>query len=522
MQRFDLMSRENRRNWICDLCTGNKKKRTRKDNATTSTPIRVGPKSTAIMLSKAQAKPKSQNALPKVITKPKPKVVKAPVKLNVSVSDKEDNSFLSLDTDLRTSFPDASKSGYLARSLPDLSTVCTNTENEELKNEVDSLKAELCSAHTEIENLLMEKSSLEKLLCDQQKTIIQLKTICTGSPIRRNTSISSTPKMTLTSKQLKQINPISSQSNRVSVPTTTYPAPKKNSSGCVENAEVCLEDSTHQPQRHTTSPEVQHPLDISSKLNDFRPNTIWILGTQQCVGLSSELARSRDLKGFRKYSVTAITKPFASAEETLKSFCNVRFGTMDKIVICVGENDSNPLKLGSELSAFLKKHNKHTILVMKILDNKYLNVNKLNRDVELMCKNFDNCYYVNVNINNNRKNALSTTCSKLNFLINSIDYDNTFLKQSQLIKCNNRHLQSVNFNHDYTHTNKLQNLSRQTNCNRVSSQQISLKSKPRQSCIRDYFPLDVKTNVKPIQKTLLDYFEKIDHISNNGTKCFRR
>ncbi|CAG5054648.1 unnamed protein product [Parnassius apollo] len=45
----------------------------------------------------------------------------------------------------------------------------------------------------------------------------------------------------------------------------------------------------------------------------------------------------------------------------------------DWLALCLGSNDSNPIKIGVELSSLLKRQNKAKILVTSVIENPYLN-----------------------------------------------------------------------------------------------------------------------------------------------------
>ncbi|WP_337241651.1 hypothetical protein, partial [Proteus faecis] len=78
-------------------------------------------------------------------------------------------------------------------------------------------------------------------------------------------------------------------------------------------------------------------------------NHIQIIGTQQLVGLAAELIKSRFKTPYEKYSVSAFTKPQALSEEISKACDNLKLKDNDKLVICLGENDNNPVKIISHL-----------------------------------------------------------------------------------------------------------------------------------------------------------------------------
>ncbi|CAG4975697.1 unnamed protein product [Parnassius apollo] len=68
----------------------------------------------------------------------------------------------------------------------------------------------------------------------------------------------------------------------------------------------------------------------NKKNNAFTKQNIFIMGTQQCIGLAAELTKSRMNSRYEDYQVTAFIKPFASTEEVLKICTNLKVDTYDK------------------------------------------------------------------------------------------------------------------------------------------------------------------------------------------------
>lgn len=81
---------------------------------------------------------------------------------------------------------ETSNSEYLAKSLPDISTIALEDDIIDLREEIKSLKIQLESAHIEIENLSVENNSLKNLSSEQQNIISYYKKIYSGSPEIKN------------------------------------------------------------------------------------------------------------------------------------------------------------------------------------------------------------------------------------------------------------------------------------------------------------------------------------------------
>lgn len=201
-----------------------------------------------------------------------------------------------------------------------------------------------------------------------------------------------------------------------------------------------------------------------------------IFGTQQCVGLAAKLLKTRLYTNYEKYRITAVTKPFASSEEVFKCCENLNLNKDDKLVIGVGENDTNPFKLLIELSATLKRLYEVTVIVLRINYNKSLNVSMLNNNVKLVCNNFPNCYFIDYFGSSYNKNKY-IICQKINYIIDSIDYDTKYLS---LKNNKNSTLHTIEIKND-----TLGNLT--------------------------------KNNSRYTQRTILDYFKKINIQTPNCT-----
>lgn len=72
-------------------------------------------------------------------------------------------------------------SEYSSKSLPQsLSTGLNYQDFERLNEEIEQLKIQLNTANNEIDNLVMENSTLKKQTLEQKNTIEQLKNLCSG------------------------------------------------------------------------------------------------------------------------------------------------------------------------------------------------------------------------------------------------------------------------------------------------------------------------------------------------------
>lgn len=288
------------------------------------------------------------------------------------------------------------------RSLPDPSTRDYDDEYDKLKSKIEELTSKLESAHTEIENLHMENNTLQRKIHEQENRIQQLTKICSPIPS--------------TKKRKSKLNESSLRRQNKSLDESIMQTGDFQENLMQKNKEKTEEISLKQ---NIMSPK------INSVPNDV--NKIHIFGGQQCVGLASALIRSRLNSRHEKYCVTAMTKPNASTEEILSGCENIVFSPKDKIVVNVGENDCNPTRITSELSAFLKKNKDSNVIVMNVVKNKFLNEKLLNNNIRLICNNFNNCNFIEFD---DAKRHIDI-CTKLNYIIDCLDYNEKFLSYNK-------------------------------------------------------------------------------------------
>lgn len=188
-RRFRLMLKEDREKWICNPCLNKKKKKVLHSKPTCSGSNT--PKLTTIMKSPTNAT-KTKNMLhtdkiteksritsisssfENITTRQKGKHNKQPLNISSAASEENDNSFLSIDSTFR-------------RSLPDLSII-NKDELIDLKQKIEELSLQLESAHMEIENLILEKGSLENKIALQDRKIDHLLQICSNVPAEVSTT----------------------------------------------------------------------------------------------------------------------------------------------------------------------------------------------------------------------------------------------------------------------------------------------------------------------------------------------
>lgn len=283
-------------------------------------------------------------------------------------------------------------------SLTDVSTNCDEQEIiKGLKEEINTLKMELESAHNEIDKLNIDINVLETQSKEYKQQIDRFKTILT-SPLKKNT----------TQKKVKE--KLIQLENNIQ---------KSNKQGENSKQKSNKQDETLVTELQKT--KTQHK-------NNFKKITqdkIVIYGGQTCRNLASKIIKSREFgkKQQKKYYVTSTIKPNATTEEILKHIKQEDFGMNDYIILGIGENDKNPTKTLVDLSVTLDKLVKHKVFVLSVYRNKFLNEIKLNSSLKLLCSQFANCVFIDF-INERMYDKLHDT---INFNIDLLEYNNIYL-----------------------------------------------------------------------------------------------
>lgn len=372
-----------------------------------------------------------------------------------SMSDLEDNmSLTSLSGELNSSCPNI--------YIPQL---------DEYKRTILDLETKLESADNEIESLLLENGSLKEKVSNQGRKITQLMQIC-GSTAKRSESLSK--RRSLCKEQLNYSQMETSQSfrelqteqiqiyksNSTQTDNTQLNGPirqhslldllekiSKIHSELADSEKLILtltrqiEEMSHtfkleeRTTIETKAPHTlgklfnAHPFQTTNIKNTPKNRKILIYGSQKCVGLATGLLQSRENSKYEKYEIFSETKPYADAFEILKSLKKMDIGKNDKVILGIGENDSNPKLFLSQLRCLFDRYKDVTILVLNVSENRYLNVNMLNREIQNICTMFNNVYYTHC-----KYYSLNRVYYSINNIIDTLDYDRKYLDVKQLKK----------------------------------------------------------------------------------------
>lgn len=211
------------------------------------------------------------------------------------------------------------------------------------------------------------------------------------------------------------------------------PAPKnKTANEAIQNVpEICVIHALD----NVTTPHLDNDC-VAEEIIRMRDPKILIIGDQTCKNLGTQLINQRHkYKNVKEYTILNCCYPNAPADHILKN-CNLNEQELrdhDWVVLSVGSNDTNPTKLCIELTAILKTLSKPNVLLMEIVNNPYLNEDKLNHDFKKIANNFPNCKFLSVSTqsNNNYSKRPTTNVKRLvtiiNNVINNQDYNKCFI-----------------------------------------------------------------------------------------------
>lgn len=145
--------------------------------------------------------------------------------------------------------------------------------------------------------------------------------------------------------------------------------------------------------------------------------------------MSKALEKLRLHSPYEEYQIISILKPYALSDEILKSLQLFNITSDDRVLLCVGEHDRNPMRVIIELSATLKSFTVCPIVIMSVVINNFLNVSKLNAKIRLIADYFDNVHFVQCENNYvSRKANAWEFYDKINRCLDQLDYDSKYLK----------------------------------------------------------------------------------------------
>lgn len=176
---------------------------------------------------------------------------------------------------------------------------------------------------------------------------------------------------------------------------------------------------------------MEAPINLKNSSTNPKQKKIVIVGGRQCIGLAAGLQHSRLKNKFNdQYAITSFIKPDAPTEEILKVCKIYEFNDDDKVILCVGQHDTNPTKMLIELSSTLKSLDRYSTLVLEPSDSDFFREEKLKYELNLICEKFPNCKFIQTRSNEENKfhhDLTNQLYKRLNSEINQIDYNKKFL-----------------------------------------------------------------------------------------------
>ncbi|CAG5036509.1 unnamed protein product [Parnassius apollo] len=243
----------------------------------------------------------------------------------------------------------SSDSEYDIKSLPDISTPF-NFELEIIKEELERTKSILASANLEIENLLLENSSLKKKNMEYEKTISQL--TCNNLFYGSQKSVSSVQKRKNRRSSILSID--SSKENEQDMLITTKTKLLNGQTDSQLSFHKCPLDGTTETteSKQPVKQFKEQKMETQSTHTTLEQKKIYILGDEQATGLATKLLMDREIRGDNNYKIMSFVKPQSLCADSLDYFNHIikNLNHDDKIVIVTGANDSNPIKLLNDLS----------------------------------------------------------------------------------------------------------------------------------------------------------------------------
>lgn len=345
---------------------------------------------------------------------------------------------------------------YLTRSIDLSSHLQTNIE-EELRSEISKLKSSLSSTQNELDNIILENLELKKKLSQLNQEVTILKNLCTSpvTSIKKKKRLNKkervrrrlTESFLNTSENADIISPVENLTTSNSI--QSVPILSEESNVCTNSLQknngrnvVCKKIDFSNSESSTTKDNVE-VLNLKDKkinkkpyyqnLNYAETNTqhrLFIFGGKQCSTLSENLIKSRRHNPYVRYKISSFIKPYAETEDILRCCALYDITSEDRVILCVGEHDSNPTKVMIELSSILKSLYMCPVLILKVFNNKFLNEIKLNNMLKSICNQFSHCKFVDDSIDfiiGSHKYYIQHVCKGINSALDKIDYDLKFL-----------------------------------------------------------------------------------------------
>ncbi|KAH9628685.1 hypothetical protein HF086_005832 [Spodoptera exigua] len=418
-QAYRLMNKESKNKWRCKACT-------RKKTVNSAEPSNI--------------------TVRKTPTYPTSHTEKTCIQANTKQSSPDQDSHILTDYD--TSYEIEATPSKLSRTVDGTTTNISSIPD--MQDTIAQLTMKLESSENELETTILKNNDLRKQINKLSQEINLLKSLCSSSTSKKKSSPLCNEKKKRHSRLSQIVSstplhhpPLSSPRITTNVKCHTnvvYLHLLQNISALQRELQVAeneiktlnIQKQTLQESLMTTpKPQQISPAKIDTTIRtssntQIFEKTIRIFGAQQCVGLAAALTISRKKTQYEKYGVLAHTMPNAQSDTITKSCINTHLQLGDKIVISLGENDDNVGHVLSQLKIILKTFCNNTVFILNVLNNSYLDVNKLNNLMKNICKYYKNCHFMDY-----IHHSVPNICELITYIIDCEYYDKTYLNPAQ-------------------------------------------------------------------------------------------
>lgn len=303
----------------------------------------------------------------------------------------------------------------------DMST--NDNEEREMKTELLQLRAKLACTRNELEKIVLENDQLKDTVTRLNQQIKTLKEMC-ATPVKSQ-------RLELLSARKKHRRSLTDNLRESMDYNNSIHIDKRNEEPNHDN-ELTL---------HSKSATVQQESNTKSSSserynkNNSSTKNMYVIGGAQCKGLNYNLTAERTQSKREPYQIMSFIKPGACTENIIRSCKSFNISKEDCVVLSIGEHDTNPVQIMTELSAALKTLY-CPVFVLGIGFSKHLNENKLNEMLKLICRNFvncrfidicNNCLYNNCHYHDSQKTYLYNLAKVINVTIDQLNYDRKYL-----------------------------------------------------------------------------------------------
>lgn len=290
-----------------------------------------------------------------------------------------------------------SEEDKLNRSCPER-TINTYYDIEEKNMMINNLENKLGSAEEEIDNLLLENSTLKKIITDYEQKIRCLNDICKGpstSAKKNNNRLSKTATLTSTPKPcMKPLHNI--------LPNAPDNPIRMNTILNTQNT-----PTTQSSKEEVNGNKQQQSLEAKTGKTSARHNVL-LLADETGRHLRERLQR---ILG-NDYQVTAVIKPNATLEQIVLSNLSwgQKFTKNDYVIILAGSHDYNITEFQSALYNSIGAFKNTNVLYGEISKNHFINKFKLNKLIEIISCNMENFHYSKLSFYRNNQLNRTNSC----------------------------------------------------------------------------------------------------------------